>query len=193
MSLPGRGSWLRFFRGGPITAVTAPGTLGAPTFRIAMLRLPAWALRTDRGKNHDPAAMTPDLTSASRRARSRQDHAATRGPAARLDPISARRAQGVWAGTKSGLQAEQKATFVLQRAQRIKSRETALFNRTRKHGWRFGLIVKAQLETAFWQTTSTSPVTFCCEAIRGVNSGWPWTPPICLPRSARSTHLPPPP
>src|ERR1700761_9624691 len=124
MSLPGRGSWLRFFRGGPITAVTAPGTLGAPTFRIAMLRLPAWVLRTDRGKNHDPAAMTPDLTSASRRARSRQDHAATRGPAARLDPISARRTQGVRAGTKSGLQAEQKATFALQRAQRLKNGKT---------------------------------------------------------------------
>ena len=95
MSLPGtRLGGSAFSVAARSTAVTAPGTLGAPAFRIAMLRLPATAVPADRGKNHDPAATTPDLASASCRAEiaSRPLRAAARGPAARLDPISARHA-----------------------------------------------------------------------------------------------------
>jgi hypothetical protein len=81
-----------------------------------MLRLPATAVPADRGKNHDPAAMPPDLTSASRRAQLRQDrYAPLRGglrPVLTQSPRGACNAHGP--GRKAALQAEQKAILGLE-------------------------------------------------------------------------------
>jgi hypothetical protein len=67
-------------------------------------------------ESHDPAATTPDLTSASRRARSRQDRCAPlRGglrPVLTQSPRGACNAHGP--GRKAALQAEQKAILGLQ-------------------------------------------------------------------------------
>jgi hypothetical protein len=84
-------------------------------------------MRGDRGKNHDPAAITPDLAAASRRARLRQDRRAPLrgGPTARLDPISARRADRSWAGTKSGASSRTKSIFWLAIGAAIKERKNA--------------------------------------------------------------------
>jgi len=69
--------------------------------------------RADRGKNHDPAATPPDLTSASRRARLRQDRCAPlRGglrPVLTQSPRDARSKHGP--GRKAALQAERKANL----------------------------------------------------------------------------------
>jgi hypothetical protein len=72
------------------------------------------ALRADRGKNHDPSATItrPDLRLAPCSITSRPLRAAMRGPAARLDPICARRVQRAWAGTKSGALSRTKADFL---------------------------------------------------------------------------------
>jgi hypothetical protein len=43
------------------------------------------------------------------------------GPAARLDPISARRVKCAWAGTKSGASSRTKSIFGLQISQRLKN------------------------------------------------------------------------
>ena len=82
-----------------------------------------WA---DRGKNHDPAAMTPDLTAASRRARLRQDRCAPlRGG---LRPVLTQllpRADRAWAGTKSGASCRTKSEFGLANWPAIKKRKNA--------------------------------------------------------------------
>jgi hypothetical protein len=90
-----------------------------------------WA---DRGKNHDPAAMTPDLTAASRRARLRQDRCAPlRGglrPVLTQSLLGALIAYGP--GQKAVLHAELKASLGLPTGPRLKNGETPL-DRTEKH------------------------------------------------------------
>jgi hypothetical protein len=91
-------------------------------------------MRGDRGKNHDPAVMTPDLAAASRHARLRQDRCAPlRGglrPILTQSPIGAPIARGP--GRKAVPQAERKASFGLQSEPRLKNGETPL-DRTEKH------------------------------------------------------------
>jgi hypothetical protein len=82
-------------------------------------------VQADRGKNHDPAAMTPDLTAASRRARLRQDRCAPlRGglrPVLTQSPLGALIAHGP--GRKAAIPCRTKSKFGL--AKRA-ARETAL-------------------------------------------------------------------
>jgi hypothetical protein len=65
---------------------------------------------------------------------SRPLRAAARGPVARFDPISARRAQRSWAGMKSGASSRTKSVFCLQTPQRLKNEETARVSRTTQLG-----------------------------------------------------------
>lgn len=91
-------------------------------------------MRGDRGKDHDPAAMTPNLAPASHRARLRQDRCAPlRGGLRSVltqSPLDAPVVHGP--GRKAVPQAEQKASFGLQSEPRLKNEETPL-SRTRKH------------------------------------------------------------
>jgi hypothetical protein len=78
---------------------------------------------TDRGKNHDPAAMTPDLTAASRRARLRQDRCAPlRGG---LRPVLTQSLLGALIGhgpgRKAALHAELKASLGLPTGPRLRT------------------------------------------------------------------------
>jgi hypothetical protein len=66
----------------------------------------------------------PDLSLAPCSIASRPLRAAALGLRPVLTPISARREQRAWAGTKSGLQAKQKAHFWLANIQRLKNEET---------------------------------------------------------------------
>jgi hypothetical protein len=117
--------WLHFRHGAPMTAVTATGTSGTPALPGRHVAAVWVALvRADHGKNHDPAATTPDLTSALRRARSRQDRCAPlRGG---LRPVLTQSRRGACnahgPGRKAALQAEQKAIFGLQTPPAIKER-----------------------------------------------------------------------
>ena len=88
------------------------------------LRYAVWA---DRGKNHNPAAMTPDITAASRRARLRQDRCAPlRGglrPVLTQSLLGALIAHGP--GQKAALHAELKASWGLPTGPRLKNGKNA--------------------------------------------------------------------
>jgi hypothetical protein len=56
-----RARWLHFRHGAPMTAVTATATSGTPALPGRHVAAVCVALvRADHGKNHDPAATTPD-------------------------------------------------------------------------------------------------------------------------------------
>jgi hypothetical protein len=117
--------WLHFRHGAPMTAVTATGTSGTPALPGRHVAAVCVALvRADHGKNHDPAATTPDLTSALRRARSRQDRCAPlRGGLRPVLTQSPRgRVQRARAGTKSGASSRTKSNFWLANTPAIKER-----------------------------------------------------------------------
>ena len=125
MSLPRRGSVAPLSSRRPDDSgdrdrdIRSTGLAGSPC--CGCLRR---AVRPDRGKNHDPAATTPALTSGSRRARSRQDRCAPlRGglrPVLTQSPRGACNAHGP--GRKAALSSRTKSNFWLANTPAIKER-----------------------------------------------------------------------